>query len=108
MGLNAFPEFNALYKAGHQLRSMGLTGKAGDVTRLTYRMKLAKSFRGIDAPGIAERTIQGYNGLLHVFLTHSALEQYLSITNQKLNDIEAAVTSLGSTQVMKEVFDADD
>lgn len=57
----------------------GFSGRAGagDVNRFGARYRLAKSFRGIAVEGYKSYdTIEGYNGLLRVFLMWSAVERF--------------------------------
>jgi hypothetical protein len=107
MGLEAFGLFNDLIRSGHKPARMGLRGTAGDVTRLSYRVRVAKAFRGLKLEGVAPRTTRGYDAFMKVFLTHSALEQYLTVTGQELKDIEAVHKSYLSADLIAEFFDSD-
>jgi hypothetical protein len=69
-------------------KRIGLNGDGGDFTRLSYRINLAKSFRGLDVEGITKETILGYERFFQVFLTHSALERYLDLVKLRLDGLE--------------------
>jgi hypothetical protein len=107
MGLEGFGLFNKLLKKGYNLADMGLRGRPGDVTRLAYRLRVAKSFRGLNLEGVTARTTKGYDAFMLVFLTHSALEQYLDMTDQALDDIEPAHRARGAEKLLAEFFEAD-
>jgi hypothetical protein len=76
MGLTAYGKFQKLRKAKHQCRAMGFCGSTKGINHLNSRMRVARSFRGIQLDDFTKQTIQGYNGLFQVFLTHSAVERY--------------------------------
>ena len=108
MGLKGFGLFMKLRKSGHDLTAMGLNGTTGDVQRLSKRLLISKSFRGLNLEGITPRTTRGYDALILAFLTHSALELYLQIMGQNLSEIEVAHKDRGSDLLIAEVFDSDD
>jgi hypothetical protein len=90
MGIQGYGIFVRLLKEGHDPERMGLIGTAGDVSRWSSRVKLARNFRGLQVENYSERTLAGYNAFLQVFLTHSALERYLPIvglTDGNLKDV---------------------
>src|SRR5262245_8015291 len=104
MGLQSFGLFIGLINKGHQVTQMGFHGSPGDVRRLWARMSAAMAFRGIELEGINRDTVRGYEALFQILLTHSALEQYLRLTVQKLDDIEGIHKAFGSEQTIKEFF----
>jgi len=106
--IKGFGLFMRLIKNGHELAGMGLHGTQGDVLRMTNRLRLVKSFRGLKLEGLTPRTTKGYDALMLVFLTHSALELYLRITRLKPVEIELAHQSRQSARLIAEVFDSDD
>jgi hypothetical protein len=108
MSIKGFGFFIRLIKNGHDLTAMGLHGTQGDVLRLSNRLRVVKRFRGIKLEGVTPRTTKGYDALILVFLTHSALEQYLQLTGQKLGDIEPAHRKRQAAQLIAEIFDSDD
>jgi hypothetical protein len=108
MSLKAFGLFMKLVNNGCDVSAMGLHGTQGDVLRLSNRLRIVKSFRGLKLENVTATTTKGYDALMLVFLTHSALEQYLQITGQKLGDIESAHAGRGSARLMAQVFDSDD
>jgi hypothetical protein len=99
--------FVSLIKNGHTLREMGLDGSPGDVMRLSSRIGVAKSFRGLVLEGVEPKVTRGYSGLMQVFLVHSALEQYVKITCQRIDHIEQAHASRGAKTVVSEIFAED-
>src|SRR5689334_9288493 len=107
MSLKAFGLFTKLLKGGHSLADLGLDGTPGDVKRLSARLRLVKSFRGLDLDGISPRTAKGYSGLMLAFLTHSVLEQYVQLTRQRIGDLESAQAARQSARVVEEVFNED-
>jgi len=108
MNLKGFGLFAKLLNEGHQLAAMGLHGTPGDVLRLSNRLRIVKSFRGLDLEGITAKTRKGYDGLTLVFLTHSALELYFDVSGQKLWQIEAAHKTRQAEQLLAEIFESDD
>ncbi len=108
MSLKGFGLFMKLIGNGHDLSAMGLQGRPGDVLRLSNRLRLVKAFQGLNLVGVAPKTAKGYDALVLVFLTHSALEQFLEVTGQKLADIELAHRARRSDELVAEIFDADD
>ena len=108
IGLQGYGLFHRLIKNGHTLADMGLHGTPGDVVRLSYRLRIVKAFRGITLEGIEARTSKGYDALMLVFLTHSALERYLPIIGLKtVDNIEPALDATHSAKVVAEIFDYD-
>lgn len=107
MGLQDFARFNALYRKGHDPNRMGFHATAGDITRLSYRMKLARGFRGLDVEDYSADSIEGYNAFFRVFLTHSVLEQYLEVTKHKLDDVESALAPFDPKVVIDCFFQND-
>ena len=95
-------------KGGHDMAALGFKGSAGDVVRLSNRIRVVKSFRGIDLEGFEARTRKGYEALMLVFLTHSALEQYLRLTKQEIEHLESLHRSRGSEQLLADIFDSED
>jgi len=79
MGLTSFKTFHSLPQR-FKPQTIGFAcEKPGTINRLSARMGLAKSFRGIQLEGYKERTVRGYNALFRVFLTHSALECFCDV-----------------------------
>jgi len=108
MSIKGFGLFTTLLNNGHEMTAMGLRGTPGDVVRLANRLRIVKSFRGLKLEGITPRTTKGYDALMLMFLTHSALEQYLQITGQRPGDIESAHKARYSEKLIAEIFDSDD
>jgi hypothetical protein len=79
MGLIAFATFQALLKNGHTSKHMGFRGTNGQVNVFANRMRVARSFRGIQLDGYTDASTLGYNAFFQVFLTHSALECYAQL-----------------------------
>jgi hypothetical protein len=107
MGIKGYGLFDKMVKKGHSTSDMGLKGNPGDVTRFSYRLRIAKAFRGLILNDVAPRTVKGYDAFTLIFLVHSALEQYLVITKQKLHDIEKAHMSNQSSVLIAEFFASD-
>lgn len=76
MALTSFSTFQALLKDGHTSKHIGFRGGAGQVNLFANRLRVARSFRGIELEGYSDATTLGYNAFLRVFLTHGALECY--------------------------------
>jgi hypothetical protein len=79
MGLTSFATFQALLKNGHASKNMGFQGTNGQVNVFANRMRVARSFRGIQLDGYTDATTLGYNAFFQVFLTHGALECYAQL-----------------------------
>ena len=86
MGLQRFAKFQELLRTGHHPRAMGFTVRAGDINIFANRMRLARSFRGIQLDGYADDTVLGYNAFFQMLLTHSALECFLDLNGLKSVD----------------------
>ena len=78
MGLTSFKTFFSLRQRFNP-QAMGFDCDIGTINRLSARMGLAKSFQGIQLEGYTKQTVQGYNALFRVFLTHSALECFCEV-----------------------------
>lgn len=78
MGLTAFKTFCSLPQR-IKPKTIGFACDTGSINRLHARMSLVKSFRGIQLEGYSAQTVQGYNALFRVFLTHSALEGFCNV-----------------------------
>jgi hypothetical protein len=89
----------------------GFSGKAGagDVNRFGARYRLAKSFRGITVEGYkSDATIEGYNGLLRVFLVWSAVEPFKSIFGiATRNDLAEFVGKYDSVRCVEKIRSLD-
>jgi hypothetical protein len=107
MGLRSYPRFQALYREKHMPQWMGFRGHAGDITRLSNRVRLARSFRGIELDGYSRPTVLGYNAFFQVFLTHSALERYLDLIGLKLDTLEDLFRPRGAGEVVAAFFESD-
>lgn len=79
MGLTSFAIFHALLKNGHTSKHMGFRGTNGQVNVFVNRIRVARSFRGIQLDGYTDSTTLGYNAFFQVFLTHGALECYAQL-----------------------------
>jgi len=79
MGLTSFSTFQALLKNDHSSKNIGFHRGSGHVNVFANRMRVARSFRGIQIDGYTDDTIIGYNDFFQVFLTHGALEIYAQL-----------------------------
>ncbi|MDP9477074.1 MAG: hypothetical protein M3R38_15550, partial [Actinomycetota bacterium] len=112
MGLESFGRFQQLRNRGrgYPPSRIGFSPKVntGYINRLDARINVAKSFQGINLPGISEPTVTAYNAFFQVFLTHSALERFIKIIGiKKVSGLDDLITSHGSEKVVKEFFDLD-
>ncbi len=107
MSLKSFGWFIKLLNDGHQVPQMGLHGSAGDIQRLSARVRAAKAFRGVNLEGVNSATIRGYDAFFQILLTHSTLEQYLCVTKQQFDEIEADHVLFGSEKTIKDFFTLD-
>lgn len=116
MGLESFKRYQDLCKRNHFPQRIGFGPEAtgdkvvgGDINRLNARVRLAKDFQTMTLDGYSEEATLGYSGYLQVFLTHSALEQFMEIYGIKhvsgLSDL--LVYPYGPEKVVKEFFDFD-
>ena len=72
--LKGYREFSELRESSIKPRDLKMEGRTADVNRLNARVKMAKSFKGIQLDGYKEETTAGYTGLFQVFLTYTAFE----------------------------------
>jgi hypothetical protein len=107
MANRGFAFFSKLIAQGHTPAAMGFHGRAGDVSRLAFRIKLTKCFQGIKLDTYSQATIKGYDALFRIFLIHSALEQFLFVTNRKLDDLEDSFRQYGSEETIRRFFEID-
>ena len=107
MGLTAYGKFQKLRKAKHQCRAMGFRCSTKDINHLNIRMRVAQSFRGVQLDGFGKRTIQGYNGLFQVFLTHSAVERYCDVFSYKYYKLQQIMAPYNPQLVMATFIDLD-
>ena len=83
MGLQRFATFQELRRSGHYPRAMGFAVRVGDINIFANRIRLARSFRGIQLDGYTDNTVLGYNAFFQMLLTHSALECFLKLNGLK-------------------------
>jgi hypothetical protein len=83
MGLQRFAKFQELLRTGHYPRAMGFAVRAGDINIFANRMRLDRSFQGIQLDGYTDDTVLGYNAFFQMLLTHSALECFLDLNGLK-------------------------
>src|SRR6266508_5890712 len=83
MGLQRFAKFQELIRSGHYPRAMGFAVRVGDINIFANRIRLARSFRGIQLDGYTDNTVLGYNAFFQMLLTHSALECFLKLNGLK-------------------------
>ena len=107
MGLTAYGTFQKLRRAKHQCRAMGFRGSTANINHLNSRMRVSHSFRGIQLEGFTKQTIQGYNGLFQVFLTHSALERYCDIFGYKVYRLQEIMAPYDPQPVVATFVDLD-
>ena len=107
MPIQGFGIFVRLLKSDHCSKDMGLKGTASDVTRWNARVRLARSFRGLDVDSYSDRTLKGYNAFFQVFLTHSALERYLDIIGVSEDNLEPVLQPYNPEKTMEEFFNYD-
>lgn len=74
-----YKEYQRLFRKSHRVKDMGFRGSPTDVNLFAHRLRMARAFAGIQLDGYTEDTKVGYEGLLRVFLTHSALELFLPL-----------------------------
>ncbi len=88
----------------------------GHVVRLNARVRLAKSFRGLDTEGYTDATVRGYDGLVQVFLAHSALENFIKFSGlvdekessvKKLDCLSDLMAEHGGAEALKGCFQKD-
>jgi hypothetical protein len=107
MPIQGFGIFVRLLKGGHCSAMMGLKGSESDVARWNSRVRLARNFRGLDIADYSDRTLKGYSALFQVFLTHSALERYLTIIDVKEDRLEPLLRPYNPDKTIKEFFSHD-
>lgn len=74
--LKGYKEFCAIRELQVKPRHLGLNGKTGDVNRLNARVKMAKSFTGMQLEGYKESTVDAYTSMFRVFLSFTAFEVF--------------------------------
>ena len=84
----AYSRFAHAVDNGVPLKRFGLKSSRPEVFRFANRYRVAGACRGIVLQGYSHETVVGYGGLLRVFVTWSAVEQYLTVTNQKKREDE--------------------
>ena len=79
---------------------LGLKGGPSSVFRFCNRYRIAKAFQGLKLEGYGPTTVQGYSGLMSVFLAWSAFELFCSITakDQSTHPSQMNVTKLKTLQ----------
>jgi hypothetical protein len=107
MGIQGYGLFVKLLKQGHSAGTMGLRGTAGDVARWASRVKLARKFRSLDVDDYSALTLLGYSAFFRVFLTHSALERYLSLVGLSDDGFNEALLPHEPSKAIKEFFERD-
>ena len=107
MPIQGFGIYIRLLKSGHSLDQMGLNGSESDVPRWNARIKLARNFRGLKIVSCSDRTLKGYNALFQVFLTHSALERYMSIIDVSEDNLEPLLQPYNPVKAIEDFFGHD-
>jgi len=93
MGLTAYRKYQELLGRGHYPPRMGFKCKAGDINEFANRVRLARSFLGLNLEGYTDETVAGYNAFLKIFLTHSAFERFLKIFGVDIDQVGRMFTS---------------
>ena len=108
MGLQRFATFQELRRSGHDPRAMGFAVRDGDINRFANRMRLARSFRGIQLDGYTDDTALGYNALFQMLLTHSALECFLKLNGlNSVGQLEDMLKPYKPEQVIETFIEKD-
>ncbi len=118
MNLNSWKAYQDFNKVDYFPKRIGFPDgvKGPDVNRFNARVRLAKSFRGIDVDGYASDAVRGYNALFQVFLTHSTLEGFIKISGlseptkkavKGLDSLSDLMVPYGSEKIVKSFFDRD-
>jgi hypothetical protein len=76
LSLKGYKEFCAIRDLQVKPKHLGLNGSTGDVNRLNARVKMAKSFAGIQLDGYKEVTVDAYTAMFRVFLSFTAFEVF--------------------------------
>ena len=111
MGLENFKRYQELNKRNYFPPRIGFGPRVtgGDINRLNARIRLAKSFRGINLEGYPDKTVAGYDAFFQVVLTHSALERFVEITGhpKNLDTLAELMLPLGPEKVAEGFFTRD-
>ncbi|MDP9438835.1 MAG: hypothetical protein M3P49_08835 [Actinomycetota bacterium] len=118
MGLNSWADYQRLNRMKYYPRPIVFAKevKPQDLHLLHSRVRLAKSFNGIDAEGYGSDTMRSYNALCKVFLTQSALERFIAFMGlddpkikfvKKLDKLSDLMLPYGPEEVVKDCFDRD-
>jgi len=94
--------------AGAVARDLGYQCVHADLNRFAARFRVARSFRGLNLHDYGQDTVAGYGGLLRVFLTWSAFEQYLSILPMHQADCGTLLKPHISDEVIDTIRESDD
>ena len=109
MELQGFAKFHQLLKLEQNPSDMGFSSKvrAGDIIRFASRVRLAKSFKGINIDGYSQDANYGYNAFFSVFLTHSALERFMEINSLELDALESIMAPYNPEKVIEQFLKKD-
>ncbi|KYC39496.1 hypothetical protein WA1_32805 [Scytonema hofmannii PCC 7110] len=107
--LQGYDKFHQLRKLDYRPSNLGFGAnvKTGDIVRFASRIRLAKSFRGIKVEGYSQETVSGYDAFFIVFLTHSALEQFLKINSLDSKTLCSLIATYNSEKVIQEFIKKD-
>jgi len=105
MGFKSYRSFQDLLKRRYFPIRIGFPKgvEAGDITRINARVRIARDFESVVINGLGKESILGYGAFFKVFLTHSALEQFVKIIGYK--DIYKIPEGILETYGAKEVFE---
>ncbi|RUS94386.1 hypothetical protein DSM106972_093710 [Dulcicalothrix desertica PCC 7102] len=109
MELQGFAKFHQLLKLDQHPSDMGFSSKvrAGDIIRFASRVRLAKSFKGINIDGYSQDANYGYNAFFLVFLTHSALERFIEISALNLDALDFIMAPYNPEKVIEKFLEKD-
>ena len=77
--LLGYDKFQALRENDVRPRNLDLEGHTADVNRLNARVRVAKSFKGIDLEEYNEVTALAYGSIFRVFLAYTAFEVFYAL-----------------------------
>ncbi|MBF2017950.1 MAG: hypothetical protein IGS23_22700 [Rivularia sp. T60_A2020_040] len=109
MELEGLAKFHQLIKLDPNLSNIGFGTKVtvGDINRFASRIRVAKSFKGINLEGFSKETNYGYDAFLLVFLTHSALERFVEINSLNFEALGSLMIPYNPEKVIQKFVEKD-
>lgn len=101
--MKGYKKFQELLRRGYGAPQFGFKVGATEINRISARVKLATSFKGMELEGYQQETADAYAALFKTFLMYSAFEQFLEIYGLKFYQLDESLNGYDFERISGEM-----